>query len=351
LPTDQTLPDPAAARKPARRVRRLGLYIPFGLAIVLATGWSIGWFALRGEAERRMDEGRAKLAAAGYPVSWSSRRIDGFPFRFDLHMTDLKLGEPSGLALTAPTIEAEAFAYSPDLWVILAPKGVTFVRPRGGAVAVRAGTLRASLSHLGEYPPRLSVEAADLTFTPADGASPYFITAAKELHLHLRAGPDDQGAVYVELDQATARLSGLLARIAQDKPINITADAIFSHAARFTGADWPSAVRAWSEAGGQFAVRRLLVAAGESILDAHSGTLSVGDDGRLRGSLQASLRRAPQALAVMGASGAISPQSAQTASTVAQVAQQGDIAHLVIDFQAGETTLGPASIGPAPRVY
>ena len=93
------------------------------------------------------------------------------------------------------------------------------------------------------------------------------------------------------------------------------------------------------------------LAAGESILDAHSGTLSVGDDGRLRGSLQASLRRAPHALAVMGQSGAISPVSAQNASTVARTAQQGDIAHLTIDFQAGETTLGAASIGPAPRVY
>ena len=351
MSTEPTLPDPALARKPAGKVNRLGLYLPFGVAIALAIAWSIGWFWLKGEAERRMDASRTTLAAAGYPISWSSRRIDGYPFRLDLHMTDLKLGEPSGWAITAPAIEAEAFAYAPDLWIILAPGGVTFIRPHGGPVAVTAKTARASLSHLGEYPPRLSVEATGLAFAPASGASPYFITAAKELHLHLRAGPDDQGAVYVELDQATARLTGLMARIAQDKPINLTADAIFSHAGEFRGASWPSAVRTWSDAGGQFAVRRLMIAAGESILDAHSGTLSVGDDGRLRGSLKASLRRAPQALAVMGQTGAISPQSAATATTVAQVAQQGDIANLTIDFQAGETTLGPASIGPAPRVY
>ncbi len=342
-----TLPDPQSPRK----VRRRGLYAPYLIALVLAAGWSGAWFWVRAKAEREMDAGRERLVAAGYPVSWQSRRIDGFPFRLDLHLTGFRLGEPSGWAIAIPRLEAEAYAYSPDHWMLVAPDGVTFTRPRDGGVAVQARVLRASLSHLTEYPPRLSVEGGDLTFAAAPGARPYFITAAKGLNLHLKAGPNDQGAVYVGLDQANAQLSGLMARIAQGKPIAITADAIFSKAGQFQGRDWPSAVQGWSAAGGAFQVRQLTVAAGESILDARSGMLSVDPDGRVRGSLKATLRQAPKALDAMGRSGAITEKAADSAASIAQGAQQGDVANVTLDFRDGQTTLGPVSVGPAPKVY
>ncbi len=348
-----TLPDPQSSRK----VRRWGLGLPYAMAIILAAGWCVGWFWVRGQAEQQMDAERDRLVAAGYPVSWQTRSIDGFPFRLDLHLTGVSLGEPSGWALAIPRLEAEAYAYSPDHWVLVAPDGVTFNRPKGGGVAVQARALRASLSNFGDYPPRLSVEGEDLTFTASPGAKPYFVTAAKAFNLHLRAGPNDMGAVYVGLDQADANLTGLMARIAQGKPIGITADALFTKAGAFTGRDWPGAVQAWSAAGGAFQVRQITVAAGDSILDARAGALSVDRDGRLAGSLNASLRQAPKALAAMGRAGAITPRSAESAASVAQAAQQGAgdqqgaAAHLTLDFKDGQTTLGAVSVGPAPRVY
>jgi hypothetical protein len=36
--------------------------------------------------------------------------------------------------------------------------------------------------------------------------------------LHLRPGPDDQAALLLKVDNAGARLTGLLGRIAQDRP-------------------------------------------------------------------------------------------------------------------------------------
>ena len=285
-----TLPDPQSPRK----ARRWGLYLPYAMAVILAAGWCAGWFWVRGKAEQRMDAERDRLAAAGYPVSWQSRAIGGFPFRLDLHLTGVRLGEPSGWGLAIPRLEAEAYAYSPDHWVLVAPDGVTFNRPKDGGVAVQARALRASLSNFGDRPPRLSVEGEDLTFTAAPGAKPYFIIAAKTFDLHLRAGPNDMGAVYVGLGQADANLTGLMARIAQGKPIAITADALFTKAGQFQGRDWPGAVRAWSAAGGAFQVRQITVAAGESILDARSGALSVDPDGRLRGSLKPACGRPPR---------------------------------------------------------
>jgi len=347
-----TLPDPP----PPRKVRRRGLYAPYVLALVLAAGWCGAWFWIRGEAERRMAAARDQLAASGYTLAWQSRRIDGFPFRLDLHLTGVKVGEPSGWAVSLPRLEAEAYAYSPTHWMLVAPDGVTFTRPRDGGVAVQAKVLRASLSNFDQHPPRLSIEGEDLTFAAAPGAKPYFITAAKGFNLHLRAGPNDQGAVYVGLVQANATLSGLMARIAEGKPIGLTADAIFSKAGEFQGKDWPGAVQAWNAAGGAFQVRQLTVQAGESVLDARSGVLSVDPDGRVRGTLRAALRQAPQALTVMGQAGKITPKAAEDASSAAMAAQagaaqQGDVAHVTLDFKNGRTVLGPVSVGPAPKVF
>lgn len=331
--------------------RRLGLYIPFLLLLAFALAWSAGWLWLRAETLRRLDGERADLARAGRDLSWTSRSVSGFPFRLDLDLTGLGLREPSGWRLTLPALNAEALVFAPTHWVAVAPAGLAFTRPTGGQVIVGAKVLRASVSALTAHPPRISVEGIGLTFTPAAGASPFFVRSAAALHLHTRAGPDDQGAVYLELDRAAAPLTGLMGRIAAGGPVSLTADAIYSHAAALAGPDWAAAVRAWSGAGGTLNVRRLRLAAGEAVLDAHGGTLSVDDDGRLRGALTASLRQAPRTLAVMGGNGTISQEAAGAAAQVVGARGAGPLATVTLDFQAGQTTLGPAAIGPAPKVY
>ncbi len=331
-----TLPDPDPPRKP----RRAGLYIPFALLAIIVAGWSGGWFWVRGEALRRLDAARASLSSGGVSVDWKSRAISGFPFRLDVDFDDLRV-----------RLKAEAYVYDPDHWVLVAPDGVAFVRPIGGPVSVRAKALRASISSIGGHPPKLAVEGLDLSFEPAPGAKPFFVSAAKTLQFNLRAGPNDQGQVYLQLGEAKARLAGLFARVAAGKPVSVEVDGVFNHASALVGGDWPSAVDAWRAAEGTMQVRSLKVAAGDAVLDAHSGTLSVGSDGRLRGSLHATLRQAPRALAAMGQEGAIAPEAAYSAAAVATARTQGDIASMTIDFQAGQTTLGPVAIGPAPRVY
>ena len=133
--------------------------------------------------------------------------------------------------------------------------------------------------------------------------------------------------------------------------MSLAADAIYSYAGALAGSDWPSAVRAWTAAGGAASVRRIEVDAGDAILDARSGSLTVDADGRLLGSLNATLRQAPRALAVMSQTGAISPQAATAAAAVVGAHSRGPVATVTLDFQAGQTTLGPAAIGQAPKVY
>ena len=88
---------------------------------------------------------------------------------------------------------------------------------------------------------------------------------------------------------------------------------------------------------------------------ASKGLITVGEDGRLRGSLSVDLRQAQRALGVMGEAGVIAPEAAGAAAAVlgaqSQNSRQGPVAKVTLDFQAGEATLGPAAIGSAPKIY
>jgi hypothetical protein len=343
-----SVPDTATPRK----YRRLGLWLPFvGLGLFILA-WSAAWVWAQGQVQSRLDDAAASLAQAGYQLTWKDRVIGGYPFRLDVTLAEPSLRTPSGWALEAPRIEAEAFLHAPTSWLIAAPAGITFVRPVGGPVAVRGQLIRASLTHPDARPPSFSFEGVKLTFAPEGGAQPFALTSADRVEFHLRAGPDDQGGVFFRLDNGRARLSGLFARIAGGKPISMIWNSTLSKMSAFTGKTWPEAVRHWSDAGGAISVRQAGVTAGDAVLGANGGTLTVGTDGRLSGALEVTLRQASRALGALSAEGIVEPQAAQSATVVAQARQgAGESTQATIDFQAGRTTLGPVAIGPAPKIY
>ena len=336
---------------PARKPRRLGLWAPFVLAFAGVVALSAVWFWMRGEVERRMDSARASAVDSGWTMKWAHRSISGFPFRLDVKLDDAVVREPSGWGIGAAHVSAEAFVFAPTHWVALAPDGATVYRRKGGPLVVHAKVLRASVSQVSAAPPRISVEGLALRFTTPPDAAPFLLTSASEFHLHTRAGPDDQGAIYVEVDGASAQLTGLLARIAEGRPTRLIFDAIYSNASALRGRNWPAAERAWGGAGGRIDVRRLRVTAGQAEVDSTGGTLGVGADGRLRGRLDLTLRQAPMTLGAMGAEGALSPETARAAAALAGAIQSGPLLSLPLSFQAGRTTLGPIAIGPSPRIY
>jgi hypothetical protein len=337
---------------PPRKHSRLGLYLPFALLLIAVVAWTVFWLWARGEARIRMDDAVQDLKSAGYQISWKDRTLGGYPFRMDVTLTDVSVRDPSGWALQAPDLEGEAFAYAPTHWLIAAPQGLTFVRPVGGPVVMNGQLIRASLTDFDKRPPSLSFEGVKVTFQPQQGAQPFALSAADRVEFHLRAGPDDEGGVFARVDNGTARLSGLFARVAQGKPISIVWNSTLSKMSAFAGADWPSAVRHWADAGGQMTVRDGALTAGDALISASNSKLSVGRDGRLTGSLDATLRQAPRALGAMGESGVLAPETADAAAAVAKARQgDGDAARITLTFQAGQTTLGPVAIAPAPKVY
>jgi hypothetical protein len=343
-----SLHDPLAPRKP----RRLGLYLPFLLLLAAAAAWTAYWLWARGELQARIDAAQRDLGRAGYQISWSHRGIGGFPFRIDVTLKDARLRDPSGWGLEAPVLEAEAFAYAPGRWMFAAPEGLTFVRPVAGPVLVSGKILRASLADTNKRPPSFSFQGEGLSFQPAPGAQPFSLTAADLVEFHLRPGPDDQGGVFARVNNGKAPPAGVLGRIAGDKPISITWNSTATKMSELQGADWAAAVRRWSDAGGRMTVRDTSqLTAGDALVQARSGTLDVGPDGRLRGTLDVALQKAPQALGAMAASGVLPYATADAASAVTQARQQGATATATISFEAGQITLGPVALGSAPKVY
>ena len=344
-----SLPDPSPARKPSR----FWLYAPYVLLAVAAALWSIFWVWEKRQVVNRMDAAAERAKGAGYEIAWASREIGGYPFRLDVTLTDARISEPSGWALRAPRIEAEAQAFAPTSWLIAATKGLTVVRPVGGPVNVSGERIRASLTHPGARPPSLSFEGVKLAFaTPLEAARPFWLVGADRVEFHLRAGPDDEGGVFLSLAGGKARPSSLFARLAGEKPVSGEWNSTLSKMSVFTGRDWPDAVRRWSAGGGKMTVRNGNLTAGDALIAVNSGTLAAGADGRLSGALNVSLRQAPAALAAMGEFGLLPPETAAAASLVARARQgEGDAARAALTFQAGQATLGPIAVGPAPKVY
>ena len=337
-----TVPDPRPRRKPSRA----GLYGPFVLLLIAIIGWSLYWVWIKGKIERGLDS-----AQVGGRVSWATREVSGYPFRLDVDFTDLRLADPSGWSLSLPVLKTEAYAYAPDHWMLVAPSGATFVRPVGGPVAGSAKVLRASVSGLTQIPARLSVEGENLTFTPGPGARPFFAQSAAQLNIHAKPGPADQGALYFGLVGVKASPASLIGKVAGAGPVSLTLDGIFSHASALRGANLGEALRGWARVGGSLQVRQATLEAGGAALDARSGGLTVGEDGRLQGTLNANLKQAPQALLKLAEDGAVTPVAAATAIIVLKASETGGVTHLNVDFQAGQTTLGPVNVAPAPKLF
>ena len=342
-----SLPQWTSPRKP----QRLGLWAPFAVVFIAFVLLAFTWFWMRNEIGRSMETARAAATASGWTMDWDNCAVSGFPFRLDVALENPRVREPSGWGVAAHRLRAEAYVFAPGHWVAVAPGGATIMRRRGGALRIEAKALRASVSEKDKSPPRVSVEGIGLTFYAPPGSAPFPLRSASEFHLHTKSGPNNQGAAYVELDGVITDLTGLLGRIAANRPASLILDGVYSNANALGGSSWPSAARRWGAAGGRLRLRRVHVVAGSAAIDAAHGELGVGLDGRMTGQLDLVLHQAPRTLSAMGEAGAVSPDVARAMSSVVGAVQRGPAVSLPLSFQAGRTTLGPLAIGPSPRIY
>ena len=339
------LPDFTPSRKPPSRWWLFGPYI---VVIIAALVWTGVWFWVRGQVVARLDA--ASHPVAGHAsLTWTHRAISGDPFRIAVVLDGVKASEPSGWAVSAPQLRAEAYAYAPKHWIAYAPHGIVLTRPAAGDVAITGQALRATASF---DKTEFAVEGRKLAFAPKLGAKSFPLIAADMIDAHSRQIDGDKTEFLVQMQGVTLSPAPLLGRLAVGQPMSSAWHGTLSKASSLAGRDWPDAAKAWASAGGVIDIMAGDLDVGAVKLNASGGQLSVGPDGRLQGGVSLALGQLPAAVSAFGDAGALEPVAAHNAAVVAQASTAGDPnAKATLNFQAGATTFGPVSIGPAPRVY
>jgi hypothetical protein len=334
------------------RSSRRWLLLPLVLAAVAFAAWSAYWFVARGRLIAVLDQAVVAQRADGREIEWASRRVGGFPFRFKVELTGARIASPSGWALQAPRLEVQALAYQLTRWTASAPQGVTVIRPVAGPLQLDTRNLRASLSAANATPPRISVVGTNIRFVPSPGAEPFLLAAAERAEFHLRPAPDVEGqaALVFRVRGAQPRPAGLMTFVSGPAPANFVWDSRITDFAALRGEDWAGAVRNWTRAGGHMQVTDASLQAGDLRARSRGGELSASSDGRLRGRLNVQLNRPLQALSVMSRIEQTDPDALGAATAVARAQGERDV-ELALGFEAGQFTVGPVAVAPAPKVF
>lgn len=109
------------------------------LAVLAALAWGGYWFV----GARGLDRTVSGLLDANSQVQAQGHRVRGFPNRFDLTISEPRLGTPD-LAWQAPFVQVFALSYRPHHLIVVFANDQQFAID-GQPLALRAGDMRASL--------------------------------------------------------------------------------------------------------------------------------------------------------------------------------------------------------------
>ena len=317
MPFETSVPDPIPEPEPSRKKpRRIWLFAPYVILLLLAAGWGGWWFVAKTGLEQGMDARAEALRGAGYVVEMDGRKVEGFPFRMKISLATARIAAPSGWAVSIPGLTGEAYLHQIDHWVLVAPQGLTLTRPVGGGLAVKGEGLRASLAGTSKTPWRVVLQGTKLVFTPDAGARPFSLASADRIELYLKPMPTGgDGATLFRLEGGKATPGALLHRLVGDGVVTATFDARLTHPEAFLGRDWGGAVRAWTAAGGTAMDVEGQLSGGTASAKAKGGTLGVGAEGRLVGAVPLELQRADRAIAALADANALDAGAAGSAAT------------------------------------
>lgn len=342
------------------RHNRSGLFAPIGLFLIVLIAWSVWWFVLAGQARERLDQRIEGLRESGWDVAYSGMNTSGWPFRVRLGAENVRVTAPSGHALAAPDLAAEANAWNPDRWVLVASDGLVLTRAGKGDVAIGARAIRASVSGLTQRWPNVAVELVEARFTAHRDAEVFPISQAERIEAYLRPhlapagteGVENSVDVLFRLIDAEGRPGGPVEGMARNGKLTLQIETVIEDADRLQGADAAGVFSAWTRAGGRFTNLRGEVAAGESRATLASEVLSARPDGRLEGTLSLNAQRPMAAIAGLAGSrdGAVDRAGAAGAAAASAV-EGGEDVDIAVVFRDGRTFLGPFALAPAPKLF
>ncbi|HYD26460.1 DUF2125 domain-containing protein [Brevundimonas sp.] len=340
------------------RHSRRGLVVPFAIVGVLLAIWTGWWFWLADQIETRLAAQEQALRDDGWRIAHQPVSVGGWPFRARVSFPQAVIVAPSGQGVSAPELVAEANAWNPGHWVVIAPDGLTLARAGKGEIDIGGDGARMSVNRLRDRFPDLRAELIRPTFTPRPGAEPFPIASAEHVQFEMRPHLTNGVAATDELDvlfrlvEARGRPGGPVEGAARSGRLSVEVEATIEKASRLSGVDSAGVFANWTAAGGRFTSVKGRLRAGESSALISSEALSARGDGRLEGQLALTAERPGEAMAGLAGSRSGAVNRIAAAGAAAAASAQGDRPmDLVLRFRDGRTWLGPFALAPAPRLF
>lgn len=325
------------------------LVLVLGLGILYGGYWVVGSRAL----ETTVETWLARQNDSGVEATYTDLRVQGFPNRFDLTLTDPHIADPvTGFAWTAPFAQVFSMTWKPWHLIATLPNSQTITTPEQ-TITLGSSSLMGSLKLVPGSALALDsviVEGADLA---ANSTLGWAITAAKVL-LATR-----QDATLANGHQITLTVTGLipdpglmaamaatstLPRLIETAQIDLVAG-FSAPVDRLAGQSNPRLTA--------LTVKQGLLRWGDMALTL-KGALVADAEGFAEGRIEVRLTNWKNALAPAITMGLIKPELAPTVENMmALLAQQsGDpaVLDLPLVMTAGRMSLGPLPLGPAPRM-
>jgi hypothetical protein len=292
----------------AARPRRLGLYLPFVLLLVIAIGWTGLWLYGRHRVGVELDNFFARQASVGRVWSCPDRSIGGYPFRIDLACVKPSfamarggrgdvMGRIERLTVTAQTAGALNLAHVVSTFegpLILTEQGfgrttMTWKQALGSYRGHHRRLERASID----------IKDLDILVEPASGDRTGLKAASLEAHIREGVIAAEPGAYDVAIRLNGAVIPPLNAALRSSDPLTLLLDGKLLNLGQIDRRDWRTTIENWRLAKGVFRVEQFNLAKGTPRLEA-KGDLALDGERRLEGRLDASFVNAGPLLQQFG---------------------------------------------------
>lgn len=329
------------------------LYAALAVAAIAYTGY---WFLLAARAERAIDREIAGHAARGLAVSYTGRRLTGYPYRLSAEFTGLALGPSGGTpgGRSDWRWESDRVAAHVEPWnlrhVVAVFDGAHRLRTaRGAAISATAASARASLVLDGAGRPlRAVVDVADIGL-----AAPAGVPGAEAARVRLAArratGGGEEAAradidVAVRIDNLSVADQGRAAYAHPVRRMSMEGTLRGPPPAAWT----PAELARWRDDGGAFAVGDVAFDWGPVSLRG-DGEIGLDEALRPRGEIDARIAGFPALVDLLRAEGVIDDGAALALTLalglLAETPDGGGAPRVAVPITLGE---GRLWIGPVP---
>ncbi len=317
-------------------VSRLGLYLPTGLLLLLAIGWSSFWSFAANKADDALSIWMSAEKTHGRTWECMGKEIGGYPFRIELRCSSIKFSSPQ-MKADLGAFHAAAQIYSPKL--ILADVSGPLQIDSVGVQNVFSWTnMRVSLRFNGALE-RASINIADFK---GGEVTDSVLLSAKMVEFHLRtdtARPSEDRAADVVVTMSDLRASGLDVVIGNPDVATINLSGTITQALGLRVGNWQSALENWRAQNGQIFLENGRLAKGPFSIEG-KGALGLDPAHRVQGELMVGARGVSPIVSRF-----VSGNAAQLAGALLE-RKDGTAVQLPLRMQEGRVSFGPLRTGP-----